>query len=153
MYGDRRSAAYREGVRSFCLVAEVNKRQDGFMTCPCVECWNEKDHSSSRVIQSHLLQFGFMSGYNVWTKHGEREAMMEDGDEEENKNDNYQSIFPDTEMEDNEQQEEEDEERASDEPADDLGRIISDARLRHRKREFAVRADVTGSQQIVVPNL
>jgi hypothetical protein len=40
-------------------------------------------------------------------------------------------MFPDTEMEDGEQQqEEEDEERASeDEPADDLGRIISDARL------------------------
>ena len=64
-------------------------------------------------------------------------------------------MYPDTEMEDNEQQEEEeDEERASeDEPADDLGQIISNARLarlRHRKREVAVRADVTGSQQIVV---
>ena len=131
MYGDRRSAAYREGVRSFRLVAEANKRRDGFMTCPCVGCRNEKDHSSSRVIQSHLLQFGFMSGYNVWTKHGERGVMMEDGDEEENENDNYRSMFPDTEMEDSEQQqEEEDEERASeDEPADDLGRIISDARL------------------------
>ena len=55
MYGDRRSAAYREGVRSFRLAAEANKRRDRFMTCPCVECRNEKDHSSSRVIQSHLL--------------------------------------------------------------------------------------------------
>ena len=77
------------------------------MTCPCVECRNEKDHSSSRVIQSHLLQFDFMSGYNVWTKHGERGVMMEDGDEEENEDDNYRSMFPDTEMEDNEQQQEE----------------------------------------------
>ena len=100
------------------------------MTCPCVECWNEKDHTSSRVIQSHLIRSIFMSGYNVWTKQGERGVMMEDGDEEENDDDNYRSMFPDTEMEDNEQQQEEDEERASeDEPADDLGRIISDARL------------------------
>ena len=81
MYGDRRSAAYREGVRSFHLAAEANKRRDGFMTCPCVECWNEKDHSSPRVIQSQLHRTGFMSGYNVWTKHGERGIMTEDGDE------------------------------------------------------------------------
>ena len=56
--------------------------------------------------------------------------MMEDGNEEENDDDNYRSIFLDTEMEDYEkQQEEEDEEWAPDEPTDDLGRIISDARL------------------------
>src|SRR5664279_3888560 len=129
MYGDRRFAAYREGVHSFIVVAEANKRRDGFMICPCVECRNEKDHTSSRVIQSHLLRSGFMSGYNVWTKHGERGVMMEDGDEEENDDDNYRSMFPeyaDTAMEDNE--EEGGAERAPDEPADDLGRVISDAK-------------------------
>ena len=89
MYGDQRSDAYREGVRSFRLVAEANKQRDGFMCCPCVECRNEQAHTSSRVIQSHLLRSGFMSGYNVWTKHGERGVMMEDGDEEENDDDNY----------------------------------------------------------------
>ena len=129
MYGDRRSGAYREGVRSFIVVAEANKRRDGFMCCPCVECRNEKDYTSSRVIQSHLLRSGFMSGYNVWTYHGERGVMMEDGDEEENDDDNYRSMFPeyaDTAMEDNE--EEGGEERAAYEPADDLGRVISDAK-------------------------
>ena len=128
MYGDRRSGAYREGVRSFIVVAEANKRRDGFMCCPCVECRNEKDYTSSRVIQSHLLRSGFMSGYNVWTKHGERGVMMEDGDEEENDDDNYRSMFPEyayTAMEDNE---EGGEERGPDEPADDLGRVISDAK-------------------------
>ena len=88
MYGDRRSAAYREGVRSFRLAAEANKRRDGIMLCPCVECRNEKDHTSSRVIQSHLLWSGFMSGYNFWTKHGERGVMMEYMSEEED-DDNY----------------------------------------------------------------
>jgi hypothetical protein len=47
-----------------------------------------------------------MSGYNVWTKHGERGVMMEDNDEEENDDDNYRSMFPeyaDIAMEDNEE--------------------------------------------------
>ena len=83
MYGDRRSATYREGVHSFREVAEANKRRNGCMICPCVQCRNEKDHKSSRVIQSHLLHVGFMPDYNVWTKHGETGVMMEDGDEEE----------------------------------------------------------------------
>jgi hypothetical protein len=72
-----------------------------------------------------------MSGYNVWTKHGERWVMMEDDDEEENDDDNYRSMFPeyaDTAMEDNEE-EGQGEEHAPDETADDLGRVISDARL------------------------
>jgi hypothetical protein len=69
MYGDRRTAAYREGVHSFRDAAKANKHGGGFMFCSCVECRNEKDHTSSRVIQSHLLWSDFMSGYNVWTKH------------------------------------------------------------------------------------
>jgi hypothetical protein len=55
--------------------------------------------------------------------------MMEDDDEEENNDDNYRSMFPeyaDTVMEDNE--EGQGEEQESDEPADDLGWVISDAR-------------------------
>ena len=58
MYGDRCSAAYSEGVRSFCVAAEANKRRDGFMICPCVECRNEKDYTNGRLIQSHLLRSG-----------------------------------------------------------------------------------------------
>jgi hypothetical protein len=71
-----------------------------------------------------------MSGYNVWTKHGERRVMMEDGDEEENDDDSYRSVFleyADTIMEDNEEVGQ-GEEQAPDEPVDDLGRVISDAR-------------------------
>ena len=53
---------------------------------------------------------------------------MEDGNEEENDDDNYRSMFPeyaDTAMEDNE---EGGEERAAYEPVDDLGQVISDAK-------------------------
>ena len=142
---------------SFIVVAEANKRRDGFMCYPCVECRNEKDYTSSRVIQSHLLRSDFMSGYNVWTKYGERGIMMEDGDEEENNDDSYRSMFAeyaDTAMEENE--EEGAEERVPDEPADDLGRVISDAKRdcdTEKERLVAIRADVTGPRQIVVPNL
>ena len=106
MYGDWRFATDKEGVHSFRLVAKANKRRDGFMICPCAECRNEKDYKSSRVIQSHLLHCGFMPGYNVWTKQGERGVMMKDGDEEEIDDDIYRSMFPeyaDTAMEDNEE--------------------------------------------------
>ncbi|KAK1677149.1 hypothetical protein QYE76_037997 [Lolium multiflorum] len=118
------------GVNSFLLVAEANKSEQGFMCCPCLKCKNEKDYSCSRDIKSHLLRFGFMSSYNVWTKHGEEGVMMEDGDEEEDNDDQYRSMFSecdDTAMDDNE--EEGGEEQASDDPVDDdLRRAISDAR-------------------------
>ena len=125
MYANRLSSEYREGVRSFLIVAEANKR-DGFMCCPCRVCRNEKDYSSSRTIHVHLIQSGFMSGYNCWTKHGERGVMMEDNEEEEN-DDNYQDIFP--EYGGNASGEAEDEEKPE-EPVldDDLRRAIVDAK-------------------------
>ena len=128
MYGNRLDAAFREGVKSFLLVAERNRNRKGFMCCPCVDCRNEKDYYYSRDIQSHLLRRGFMPSYNVWTKHGEEGVMMEDDDEEDNDDYYRSSITPendDTAMEDNE---EGGEEEAPDEPADDLGRAISDAK-------------------------
>ncbi|KAK1679437.1 hypothetical protein QYE76_040285 [Lolium multiflorum] len=132
MYGNRLAPAFREGVNSFLLVAEANKSKQGFMFCPCLKCKNEKDYSCSRDIKSHLLRFGFMSSYNVWTKHGEEGVMMEDGDEEEDNDDQYRSMFSefydDTAMEDNEA-DDGGEERAPDDPVDDdLRRAISDAR-------------------------
>jgi hypothetical protein len=127
MYGDRRSAEFIEGVHSFLKVAEANK-QNGFMRCPCGAYRNEKDYSSSSTIHFHLIWWGFMAGYNCWTKHGERGVMMEDGEEEEN-DDNYRQMSPeygDTAMEDSE--EEGGDERASLEPADDLSRVIFDVK-------------------------
>jgi hypothetical protein len=126
MYVDRRSENFIKGVHSFLSVAEANKR-NGFMCCPCGVCQNEKDYLSSKTLHIHLFWFGFMSGYNCWTKHGERGVMMEDNDEEEN-DDNY-TEFPettDTAIKDNE---EEGEEQASDVPADDLGQVIVDAQI------------------------
>ena len=90
MYADRRSTEYIQGVQSFPNVANANKR-NGFMCCPCRRCRNDKDYSSSQTLHIHLIQFGFMDGYNCWTKHGEKGVMMEDNEEEENNDNNYMS--------------------------------------------------------------
>ena len=101
MYGDRRVAGYIKGVDKFIDVATANK-ENGFIRCPCVQCRNNKEYSSSKIIRGHLIMKGFMPNYNCWTKHGERGVMMEDGEEEDDDN-NYHHMFPeysDTAMED-----------------------------------------------------
>ena len=152
MYADRRCDEFMVGVRSFIKVAEANKRND-FMCCPCRICGNEKDYPDKKILHGHLFRYGFKSGYNVWTKHGERGVMMEDNEEEEN--DDYSSMFPeydDTAMEDNE--EEEGEERASDEPADDLGQTITDARRDCETKKEREKFDhmVEDHKKVLYPN-
>ena len=125
MYEDRRSTQFINGVHSFLRAAEANKR-DGFMCCPCGVCKNDKNYSSSKDIHVHLFTSGFMSGYNCWTKHGERGVIMEDNEEEED-NDNYPMF---TEHDDMTMGGDEDaEELIFDEPDDDLGRAIRDAKI------------------------
>ncbi|KAM0846372.1 hypothetical protein ACQ4PT_055707 [Festuca glaucescens] len=133
MYIDRRFDEFTSGLSNFIAVAEANKH-GGFMYCPCVDCKNVVNYSSSSTIHSHLLRSGFMPQYNCWTKHGERGVMMEDNEEEED-DDSYPmfpeygdtakgGFFPSEGNEDNEAEDQE----APDEPADDLGRAIADAR-------------------------
>ena len=126
MYEDRRSAQFINGVHSFLQAAEANKR-DGFMSCPCGVYKNNKTYSNSKEIHLHLFKSGFMSGYNCWTKHGERGVLMEENEEDED-DDKYPG-FPEyggtTMGEENEEQEAEEE--ASHEPDDDLRRVIVDA--------------------------
>ena len=50
---DRRSMEFIDGVHEFIKVAENHKYGD-FGCCPCKNCKNEKDYSSSRTIHSHL---------------------------------------------------------------------------------------------------
>jgi hypothetical protein len=76
-----RSKEFIDGVHYFLRVAEANKR-DGFMCCPCALCKNSKEYSSSRSLHSHLLKSSFMSNYICWTKHGEIEVIIEEGEEE-----------------------------------------------------------------------
>ena len=105
MYGDRRNTDFITGLHKLIHLAEANKH-DGFMPCPCVDCRNVKEYSSSRILHAHLLRRGFMPSYNCWTKHGERGVMIEDNEEEED-DDSY-PISPegngDTAMENNEEE-------------------------------------------------
>src|SRR4051812_32487524 len=140
MYGDRRVAGYIKGVDKFIDVATANKK-NGFMRFPCVQCRNNKEYSSSKIIRGHLVMKGFMPSNNCWTKHGERGVMMED-------NEDYHHMFPeygDTAMEDNE--EEGGEERASYEPADDLGMVISDAKHCETEKEKSKLEDMLEDQK------
>ncbi|XP_037428486.1 uncharacterized protein LOC119294418, partial [Triticum dicoccoides] len=118
MYDDRCSPQFVEGVHTFLLAAEANKRTDGFMPCPCAGCKNGRNYSTSRTIHVHLFESGFMPHYNVWTKHGERGRRQLMGEEAE----------PVMREEAELAMREEAEEEASDEPVDDLGRAIADAK-------------------------
>ena len=53
---------------------------------PCLSKW--EGLLLLKTLHIHLIQSSFMSGYNCWTKHGERGVMMEENEEEEN-DDNY----------------------------------------------------------------
>ena len=81
---DRRSMEFIDGVHEFIKVAE-NHKYGGFVRCPCKNCKNEKDYSSSRTIHSHLFNSGFMPNYYVWTKHGERGIVLDNNVEEEDR--------------------------------------------------------------------
>ena len=82
MYDDRCSPQFVEGVHTFLIAAQANKRADGFMPCPCADCKNDHNYSNSRIIHVHLFESGFMPHYDVWIKDGERGVMMEDNEEE-----------------------------------------------------------------------
>ena len=83
MYDDRCFPQFINGVHTFLLAANANKRPDDFMYCPCAVCKNDQNYSNSRTIHVHLFTSGFMSGYNCWTKHRERGVLMEENEEEE----------------------------------------------------------------------
>src|SRR4051812_34930617 len=65
MYDDRCSPEFINGVETFLLAAEANKRADDFMPCPCAVCKNGQNYSKSRTIRVHLFKSGFVPHYNV----------------------------------------------------------------------------------------
>ena len=98
---DWRSMEFIDGVHEFIKVAE-NHKYGGFVRCPCKNCKNEKDYSSSKTIHSHMFSSGFMPNYYGWTKHGERGIMLDNNEEEEDMildfAGNYGAFFDDTAM-------------------------------------------------------
>ncbi|KAI5011994.1 hypothetical protein ZWY2020_024128 [Hordeum vulgare] len=90
-----------------------------------------------------------------WTMHGERGVMMEDNEEEDDDH-NYPMFteeYGDTAMEDNEEEGGE-EQPASDEPADSLGRVISDAKRQcdTDKEKLKLEAMLKDHKKLLYPN-
>src|SRR5688572_16234930 len=85
---DRQTKKFVDGLHYFLEVAKANRLENGFICCPYFQCSNKKDysHASWGTIHSHLFRYSFMPNYLVWTKHGERGVVMEDGEEEEDDN-------------------------------------------------------------------
>src|SRR5437762_13632005 len=75
-----------DGPRSSLTMSKSHKSK-GFICCPCFDCKNQKEHSSTGPIHSHFLRRGFMPKYIFWTKHGEEGIILENDEEEEGGND------------------------------------------------------------------
>lgn len=125
---DRKSDAFANGLKYFLQVAEQNKRKSGFMDCPCNDCKNEKNYSNIGTLHGHLIRYGFMRNYVVWTRHGERGVMMEEDEKEEDDDDYPPGYGEQGGNDDTAMDEGEEEVAAEEEPADDLGQVIRDAR-------------------------
>ena len=156
MYGDRCHADFIKGMHYFLSVAEANNRTNGFIYCPCSSCKNMKDYSTSKTIHVHLLKNGFMPNYNCWTKHGESGVILEDNEEEED-SDKY-PIF--TEDGDSRMGEDEAEEEPIfydpifDDPDDDLGRAILDAKMNcgNEKERLKLEKMLEDHNKLLYPN-
>ena len=76
MYGMNRvlDLWYLVEVRKFIAAAKAHRERSKRTTtiCPCSHCKNLTAFKNDGTVQSHLIRFGFMEGYTVWTHHGER---------------------------------------------------------------------------------
>jgi hypothetical protein len=69
----RMEPQYLVHVWKFVAAAKAHcERLDRATTiCPCSHCKNMKAHKDNEV-QSHLIRYGFIKDYTVWTFHGEK---------------------------------------------------------------------------------
>ena len=69
----RMEPQYLVHVRKFIAVAKAHRESLNRTTtiCPCSHCMNMRAHVHSEV-QSHLIRFGFIKDYTVWTFHDEK---------------------------------------------------------------------------------
>ena len=70
---ERMEPRYLVHVQKFVTATKAHhERLDQTTTiCLCSHCKNMKGHKDSEV-QSHLIRFGFVKDYTVWTFHGEK---------------------------------------------------------------------------------
>jgi hypothetical protein len=63
---------YLDQVRKFVAAAKTHCESLNRTTtiCSCSHCKNMRAHEDG-TVQSHLVRFGFVEDYTVWTFHGE----------------------------------------------------------------------------------
>ena len=123
---DRRSNEFIEGLHYFLFMAEANKH-NSFIYCPCVNCKNNNNYSSSRILHSYIFTNGFMEMYVCWTKHGEQGVTMEDN-EEEDFDDHFPGNAGFSAFDDDIPMEELEVDVAEVDPSDDLGQALHNVR-------------------------
>ncbi|GJT78566.1 hypothetical protein Tco_1045291 [Tanacetum coccineum] len=64
-----KSTTYRKGVESFIDFARARDIR-GSIICPCLRCCND-ELLEVEEVHDHLLRYGFLPGYTIWTIHGE----------------------------------------------------------------------------------
>ena len=66
-------ARYLSEVRKFIAAARAHRDRSKRRTivCPCSNCKNLIAFTNDGQVQSHLIRFGFVENYTVWTQHGE----------------------------------------------------------------------------------
>ena len=69
----RMEPQYMVHVRKFIAAAKAHRESLNRMTtiCLCSHCKNMRAHTDNEV-QCHLIRFGFVKDYTVWTFHGEK---------------------------------------------------------------------------------
>ncbi|XP_028077760.1 uncharacterized protein LOC114279671 [Camellia sinensis] len=64
------SREYQKGVNSFIEFVKINVGFEDKIRCPCIDCFNDKIHTS-HVVKIHLIRRGISLSYKTWVHHGE----------------------------------------------------------------------------------
>ncbi|GKA30258.1 tetratricopeptide-like helical domain, DYW domain protein [Tanacetum coccineum] len=64
-----KSTTYRKGVESFIDFARARDIRESII-CPCLRCCND-ELLEVEEVHDHLLRYGFLLGYTIWTIYGE----------------------------------------------------------------------------------
>ena len=59
------------GVSQFITDAKAHARNGNPIFYPCKDCKNHRNFRQIESIRSHLITWGFMPNYTIWTMHGE----------------------------------------------------------------------------------